>query len=202
MTEAILAAVPHYGIFLVFAVVFLACLAVPLPSSLLVLTAGSFAASGDLALIQVLAVAFGAFVLGDQVAYQLGRWVGGDLLARMRRVRRMAPLVERSERLLHRRGAIAVLLSHTIFSPTCPYVSYLCGAGGLARLTFTLFGTIGAAIWAVAYVALGHVFAAQLAQVATIVSNGLGVILAISVALVCVWWLRSRWRHRSAPPLS
>ena len=48
MTDSVLALVPDYGIFLVFGVVLLACLAVPLPASVLVLTSGSFAAAGDL----------------------------------------------------------------------------------------------------------------------------------------------------------
>lgn len=200
MTETILALIPHYGLFVVFSVVFLACLAVPLPSSMLVLSAGSFAASGDLSLWLVLGVTFSAFVLGDQVAFHLARHVGGALLTRFRARPRLAPILKRSEVMLRKRGPVAVLLSHTVLSPTCPYVSYLCGAGGLARSTFTVVGALGAAIWTSAYVGLGFVFATQLEQVAVIVGNGLGVILALCATVFSIWLLRSRWLQRGRIP--
>ena len=40
MTDALLGMIPHYGAWLLFAVTFLSCLAVPIPSSLLMMTAG------------------------------------------------------------------------------------------------------------------------------------------------------------------
>ena len=46
MTDTFLALIPDYGAYVVAAVVFLASLAVPLPASVLVLTAGSFVAAG------------------------------------------------------------------------------------------------------------------------------------------------------------
>lgn len=73
MTETLFALVPSLGAYLVLTSVFLSCLAIPLPSSLLVLAAGGFAASGDLNLWAVGVAAFVGFVAGDQCAYQLGR---------------------------------------------------------------------------------------------------------------------------------
>ena len=62
MTDVVLALVPNYGVFLVFGVVLLACLAVPLPASVLVLTAGSFAAAGDISLLTVFVAATAAYI--------------------------------------------------------------------------------------------------------------------------------------------
>ena len=53
MTETVLALVPSYGLLLVALGTFFSCLALPVPSSLIMLSAGGFAAAGDLVLWQV-----------------------------------------------------------------------------------------------------------------------------------------------------
>ena len=198
MTDVILALVPDYGVFLVFGVVLLACLAVPLPASVLVLTAGSFAATGDLSLGTVFLAATVAYIAGDQLAYGLARKIGPSVLGFFERSERTAPVVEKSKNLLSRRGALAVLISHTILSPTCPYVSYLSGAGGLNWWSFTLSALPGALIWTATYVGLGYTFATQLEQVATILSNFFGVVLAGCVALAAIILLVRRWQNQSS----
>lgn len=194
MTEYVLGLIPDYGLQAVFVVVVLACLAVPLPASLLVLAAGSFAAAGDLVLWQVFAVAYLAFVVGDQLAFGIARIVGPSTLGLLRRHKRMSALVARSEALLQQKGGVAVLLSHTIVSPTCAYVSYLSGAGGMRHRAFSSYAAFGAVLWTAAYVGLGYVFAGQLTQVSEVLSNFFGLVLAgLAVAGSAVWLLR-RWK--------
>ena len=65
MTEVILALAADYGVPLLFCVTFLSCLALPVPSSLLMLASGGFAAAGDLSLPAVAAAAFCGAVIGD-----------------------------------------------------------------------------------------------------------------------------------------
>ena len=48
MTETLLALVPTYGLYIVALATALSCLALPIPSSLIMLTAGAFVASEDL----------------------------------------------------------------------------------------------------------------------------------------------------------
>ncbi len=194
MTDVVLNLVPQYGLYLIFGVVFLACLAVPLPSSMLVLASGSFAATEDLVLWQVMAVTFAAFVLGDQVAFHIANRLGPKLLAPMRDRARFARAINKSEAMLEQRGGIAVLLSHTILSPTCPYVSFLCGAGGLKWITFSVTAVIGALIWTSAYVGLGYSFASQLSQVTDLISDFIGIILAGAFLFGSFLWLRAKWR--------
>lgn len=194
MTEAVLALVPDYGIFLVFGVVLLACLAIPLPASVLVLTSGSFAATGDLSILAVFLAAAVAYVIGDQVAFGIARQMGPSVLGFFETSERAAPVLEKSKRLLQRRGNIAVLISHTILSPTCPYVSYLSGAGGLDWRSFTTAAIPGALIWTALYVGLGYTFASQLEQVAIILSNFFGVVLAGAVAVASSVLLMRRWQ--------
>ena len=151
MIDALLALVPLYGLFLIAGVVSVSCLAVPLPSSMLVMASGGFAAAGDLVLWQVIAVAFAGFAIGDQVAFNIARWGGPKLLDRMKANRNRAALVARGEATVHRWGGAAVLASRTIISPMGPWTSYVGGAAGLGWLSFTGAALLGAAIWATAY---------------------------------------------------
>jgi membrane protein DedA with SNARE-associated domain len=195
MIETVLALIPDYGLIVVFVTVALAGLALPAPASVLTLTAGSFAAVGDLSLTWVIVTAFAGVAIGDQIAFMLAKWFGQAGVAKLARSPRFGPVVEKSEGLLKRHGALAVFISHTVLSPTCPYVTYLSGAGGLPWLRFTLVALVGAALWACAYVGLGYVFATQLEQVATIISNFFGVVLAICIAVGAIMLLRNRWNR-------
>jgi membrane-associated protein len=83
MTDALLALVPTYGVWLVLVALPLSCLALPVPSSILLMAAGSFASAGDLVLWQVQAAAFAGFVLGDQLTYGVARVAGPRVVAAM-----------------------------------------------------------------------------------------------------------------------
>lgn len=85
MTEFVLALVPDYGLIIVFGVIAIACMGIPLPSSMLALAAGAFAATGDLVLWQVIAAILCAFAIADQLAFHLARRLGTNLLTKMRR---------------------------------------------------------------------------------------------------------------------
>ena len=69
MTELVLAFAADYGVPLLFVVTLLSCLALPVPSSLLMLASGGFAASGDMSLIVAGLAAFTGAVIGDNLGY-------------------------------------------------------------------------------------------------------------------------------------
>lgn len=194
MIDALLALVPLYGLYLIAGVVTISCLAVPLPSSMLVMASGGFAAAGDLVLWQVIAVAFVAYVVGDQLAYTIGRRGGKPLTDRLRASPSRGQLVDRAEALVQRWGAAAVLASRTIVSPLGPSVSYLCGAAELRRVVFTISATIGAFCWAAGYTLIGYGFAERLDELADIIFEQSGFIIAGTVALGSGWWLWRSWR--------
>ena len=73
MTDSLLALLPSYGGYLLALVTLLACMAMPIPASVLMVAAGGFAMTGDLLLWQALLGAFVGAVIGDQVGFQIGR---------------------------------------------------------------------------------------------------------------------------------
>ncbi|NDR59561.1 DedA family protein [Aliiruegeria sabulilitoris] len=198
MIDTLLALVPFYGLFLIAGVVAVSCLAVPLPSSMLVMASGGFAAAGDLVLWQVIVVAFVGFVLGDQTAFGIARWGGPKLLDRLKGRSGTGAAILRAESLVENWGAAAVLLSRTVISPLGPWTSYIGGAAGLGWLPFTLAAIIGAALWSSAYASLGYIFADQIANIASMILNGAGFILAAMVAFGSGWWLWRSWKAMRA----
>ncbi|MEP3299696.1 MAG: DedA family protein [Pseudoruegeria sp.] len=194
MIETLLGLVPQYGLWVIFIVVFFGCLAVPLPAFFTVLAAGGFASVGDLTLSGVMLTVVLAFILGDAIAFAIGYRLGGPLLDHLKGSKRAAPLIHQSETLLTNRGGAAVFLSHTVLSPTCAYVTYLCGAGGLSYRRFATAAIPGVLIWCVFYVMIGYSFAANLEEVAAILSDFLGVLLAGFVFLFTLYLLMKRWK--------
>ena len=64
---------------MLFAAIAIASIGVPLPVTLLLVVAGSFVEQGEMKLWEVIAVASGAAVLGDQIGYGLARWRGRNV---------------------------------------------------------------------------------------------------------------------------
>ena len=198
MTETLLALVPTYGSWLVLLALLLSCLALPVPSSILVMTAGGFAASGDLVLWQVQAMALTGFVVGDQVAYALARSGGRPLITRLRRRPGVDRLFDRAVALLDRHGLLAVFLSRTVFSPLGPYLGYLSGFLGLSWSSFTLAAVVGAICWCAGYSLLGYVFATQIAELASLIGNAIGLLIGGLLVAAAVWYLWRSWRSERA----
>ncbi|MCB2128333.1 MAG: VTT domain-containing protein [Rhodobacteraceae bacterium] len=195
MTDTLLALVPVYGPWFLAAVTFLSCLAVPVPSSVLMLAAGGFAASGDLDPAAVVAGALAGAVLGDQAGFAAGRAGGPGLIARISRHPGRARILERARALLRRHGAVAVFLTRWLFSPVGPWANVAAGAGGLGWGRFTLWGVLGEIVWVGLYTGIGHVFAGNLEAAGDLLSSALGLVGGIAAMVAAGLWLRASARR-------
>lgn len=194
MTEYVLALIPTYGVYVIFLVVLIACTGIPLPSSILVLTAGGLAASGDLEIWQVLAAGILGFLVGDQLTYNLAKYFGPNLLVRARSFQRVKPLVDKSENLLEKHGAVAIFLSRTIFSPMGPFVGYISGALKINWALFTIVALFAATIWTSIYGMMGYLFAGNLPQISSMVASMLVVGVATLIAIALFIQLFLAWK--------
>jgi len=196
MTEAILALVPVYGLALIAIATFLSCLALPIPASLVMLSAGGFAAVGDLVLWQAGAAALAGAIAGDQLGYQIGR-VGARALAGHPLSPRRAALMAKAARYVHDKGAWAVFFSRWLVSPLGPYVNFAGGAAQLDWARFTRAGTAGETVWVTLYIGLGAAFADEILALADVMGTASGLLAALAVAAALALWLRAALRQRS-----
>lgn len=199
MTDWIIALVPTYGLWLLAIVTFLACLALPVPCSILMLTAGGFAAAGDLILWQVVAAALGGAVFGDQTGYQIGVWGGHPLLKRLSATPAREKLVLRALNQMEERGALGIFFTRWLFTPVGPWANFAAGAMAYSRATFTLWGILGEAVWVGLYCGLGYGFAGNIQAASDMAGSVLGVIAGIAAMLGFGWWLVASLRQDKSP---
>lgn len=213
MIDALLAAVPSHGVWLIALTTFLSCIALPVPASLAMLTAGGFAATGDLVLWQVMAGALAGAVAGDQAGYWLARRGGAPMLARLAQPgphsggsgkaqgrNKRAALMARTRALVTRRGALAVFLTRWLFSPLGPYANLFTGATGFGWLRFSLAAVLGETVWVGLYTGVGYGFAGNLAAASDFAGSILGFSAAAAVAAGLGWWLITALRHPHDTP--
>ncbi len=196
MTETLLGLVPQYGVALMFVATFLSCLALPVPSSLIMLTGGALAASGDLDLTNVALAAWLGALLGDQAGFAIGRWGERHVTALIARHPKRAALVEKARAFSRRWGGPGVYLSRWLVSPLGPYVNFLVGASDMRWRRFALWDSLGEATWVALYVGLGFAFADQITALADILGNLSG---ALAAGLVTVLIGRTLFKHRREP---
>lgn len=188
MTE-VFALVSTYGTVLVFVSAFLSCLAIPIPTSLMMLTAGAFVATEDLVLWHVFGAAFAGAVLGDQTGFFLGKRGGRTLIDKMASSDARQKVIDKASKFIEKHGGYGVFLSTWLFAPLGPWVNFVAGSAGLSWRKFTLFDTMGEFIWVAIYVSLGYVFAANLSAVAETVGNLVGVMTALAIITAMIWWI-------------
>ena len=198
MTDTIFALVTTWGALVIFASSFLSCLALPIPTSLMMLSGGAFVAAGGLALWQVIAGAWGGAILGDQTGYLIGRHGGAPLVDRIARTPARRAVLTRARRLVDRRGGLGVFFSTWLFAPLGPWVNFIAGTTGLNWLRFTIWDVLGETIWVTVYVGLGYGFASQIEAVSDILGSAVGLLAGLAVALAMGVWIRGALKAQSA----
>lgn len=191
MTDTLFLLVANYGAAILFVVTFLSCLAVPVPASLMMLTGGTFAASGDLALSTTSLAAYAGALGGDQLGYLIGRR-GAGALDRWTAVQpARAALFDKARALTGRWGGAGIFFTRWLISPLGPYVNLAGGAAGLGWIRFTAWGAAGEAVWVVLYIGLGYGFASNIDAVAQIAGDASGLIAGGVVTIGLGLWLRA-----------
>ena len=198
MTDTVFGLVSDYGVYVIFLSAFLSCLALPLPTSLMMLTGGAFVAAGDLNIWAVGLAAYLGAVLGDQAGYVIGRTGGAALVDRLSRAPARAAVLKRASKLVDERGGIGVFLSTWALAPLGPWVNFVAGATGLKWARFSIWDVLGETVWVTLYVGLGYVFMDQVATVAEIMGDLIGLIVALSLAGASALWIRGILHAKAA----
>lgn len=189
MSDHLLALLPEYGGWLIAVSAFLSCMMVPVPTSVLLVAAGS----GHLSFLTLALAGASGAALGDFTAFLLARRMQ-PLLARLGP--RTAAVLQRAQDFIARRGMMAVFLSRWLVSPLGPSTNYVAGAAGLSPARFLLASIPGEAIWAVLHLAVGHLagrgFRGHEAPAFKALAAGL--------VVGTVVWLILRWLRHNRPP--
>ena len=145
---------------------------------------GAQASAGRLPWAALFVAAVVGAVASDALSYALGRTLGEAALSKVtssRHGHRVAPMIERTRRLIERRGMIAVAAARpTIVSHGVTPI--LAGVGRLDASRFVAAATVGASIWAAVW--LGG--AALVVDAARRGANGFVVVAVVIVVLAAL----------------
>jgi membrane protein DedA with SNARE-associated domain len=192
--------VHHYGLIALFLIVMFESGGVPLPGETALVAAGVFASRGELDIVEVIAVAAAAAILGDNIGYWAGRTGGRKLLERSKLLSRWTERVlPWSEGFFHRHGAKTIFIGR-FFSVLRVTAAWMAGVSRMRWLKFLAWNAAGGICWAalvglVAYY-LGHAAADAISRYGLIG----GAVLVVLAALAFVgfhFWKKRLLRAES-----
>jgi membrane protein DedA with SNARE-associated domain len=171
---------------------------IPLPGETALIAAGIFASRGDLEIVEVIAVAAAAAIVGDNIGYWIGRTGGRRLLERFGPIQRWSePGLAWSEAFFDRHGGKTVFIGRFV-AVLRVTAAWLAGISHMTWWRFFAWNAAGGICWAilvglVAYYG-GHAAADAIGQYGF---YGAGAVLAIVVVIVAGMHL---WRKRVMEP--
>src|SRR3954451_1313957 len=195
--ESLIADLVKYGLYIVFANVFLEQIGAPLPALPTLIVAGALAAQGQMSLPALLGAALVASMAADTIWFLLGRWQGHRVLKTVCRLS-LSPdsCVRGTEDLFERAGMSSLLYAKLIpgYNMIAPP---LAGAMGKTLVSFLFWDALGSLLWLGSGVTLGYLFHHAVNQLLEHLADlGFldGVVLAAGLALVILWkwWQRRR----------
>ncbi len=187
LTPLLISWLQLYGYPALWVCVFIAAFGAPLPTALVLLAAGAFAALGDFNIFLLVAVASSASICGDNCGYLLGRKVGSGLLvwlSKKRRIRFISPQVlERSQEYFQRHGAWAILISRCVLTAFGGCINILAGAERYSYRRFLLYDITGEILGAALPLTLGYIFGASWEAIGTLLTTLSLLVVALLVVI-------------------
>ena len=168
----------------------------PIPSEVILPSAGFAAASGSMGLVSAIVWATIGSVVGALALYLLGAWFGR---ARFYSLASKIPFVkeadiERAEAWFVRRGPLAVLLGRVV-PVVRSLISIPAGIERMKLLPFTLYTAIGSALWNSVLIGAGYALGANWAIVEEWISRYQLIVFGLAGIALVVWMVR-KWTVR------
>lgn len=181
----LLDALANYGAFAIFVAILLASIGVPLPSSFLLVAAGSFVTQGEMNLWSVLLAATLGAILGDHIGYGIGRIGGRAFVHGVGQRVNAGAMLTQAEATMQRWGGLGIFLSRWLLTAVGPYVNLTSGLMGYHLLRFSFWDILGELLWVGLYVQVGRLFSDQLATISDALGDLTWVVLGV-VAIVFI----------------
>lgn len=193
--------IEDYGYLAVFLAVLIENFGIPMPGEATLIVAALFTVSGVLDLRVVVAVAFAAAILGDNLGYALGRYGGRPVVLRIgRRFGVTTTLLDKVEVFFDRHGVKVVVAAR--FLPIMRHLNGIsAGLSHMAWRSFLLANIAGAGIWVALWTFVGVRAGAHIDTVNTVLEEGFRWLVLALVVLLVAWILWRRVVHERFPEL-
>ncbi len=166
-----------------------------LPGDSLLVTAGLFAARGDLNVAILLATLSIAAIVGDAVGYSIGRTAGHKLYNRPDSLLFKRKHLTRAHDFYEKYGGKTIVIARFVpivrtFAPT------VAGAAGMDYRKFVTFNVAGGIGWVFSMVLAGYTLGSVIPNIDKYLHYVIAIVVFLSILPAIVEWLRVR---RKAP---
>jgi len=146
--------VHEYGLLFLFLIVAVESSGVWVPGETALIAASVLASNGFFSIVDVILIAAGAAILGDNVGYAIGRVGGRRLLSRFGRFHR---ILDAGERFFRRHGGKAVFLARFVAGVRVTG-AWMAGIARMEWWRFLVWNAAGGIVWAVAVGLVAYYF--------------------------------------------
>jgi membrane-associated protein len=195
--------VAHYGVWvyaLLFAIVFCetGLVVTPfLPGDSLLFVVGTLAAVGGMDIGLVMAVLIAAALCGDNVNYNVGRWVGPRVFSKEASRWLNPAYLQRAHNFYARHGGKTIILAR--FVPIVrTYVPFVAGLGRMPYMRYLSYCVLGALLWVGSLCLAGYYFG-NIPAIRDNLTVVIMVIVLLSISPGLVAWLKTRAAARPRP---
>ena len=172
-----------------------------LPGDSLLVTAGVFAASGQLHLLELILLVPLCAIIGDQIGYWIGRNAGHALYRREDSLVFKRRHLRRAHDFYEKYGGKTVILARfvPIVRTFCPPVA---GAAEMAYGRYLAYDIAGGILWVGSMILGGYFLGRQIPNISENIHYVIAVVIFLSLLPPIIGFLRSRnaASHSAAPP--
>lgn len=126
------------------------------PGDTLLLTAGFFAAQGELPLIPLIALIVVAAIVGDNVGYQTGKRFGPAVFKRQDGIFFRKEYIQRADKFYKRHGGKTIILAR-FFPAIRTFAPIVAGVGKMSWPYFAAYNVVGGVLWGIGVTMLGYI---------------------------------------------
>jgi len=162
-----------------------------LPGDSLLFATGALAAAGVLDLVTVLSLLSAAAIIGDNMNYAIGRYIGPRVFTESGRLLKREHLL-RTQRFYEKHGGKTVVMAR--FMPIVrTFAPFVAGVGRMRYPRFLGFDVSGGLLWVWSFGLLGYFFGNQ-----PVVKENFGLVIIGVIAISVLPIVIETWRARTA----
>jgi membrane-associated protein len=170
-----------------------------LPGDSLLVTAGLFAARGDLGLWSIFLFVSLAAIVGDTVGYTIGARTGPKIFTREDSLLFHKKHLITTKEFYDRYGGITILIAR--FMPIVrTFAPLVAGVGGMEYRRFVFYNVAGGIGWVVSMTSLGYFLGKAVPGIDRHIHVVIAVVIFLSLLPAIIKFARDRWRLRRTAP--
>jgi membrane-associated protein len=165
-----------------------------LPGDSLLITAGLFAARGDLNIALLVATLIPAAILGNATGYQIGKRTGKALYNRPDSLLFKRKHLEMTHAYYERHGGTTIILAQ--FAPILrTFAPVVAGVAEMGYRKFASYNIVGAVLWIATMTLGGYLLGNVIPGIDKRIDLIVIIVIAVSLLPALIGWLKSRTAH-------